>query len=142
MRDMAEVERMMTKLQENSTEDVTKIKPTKLVRKKDGSYMIKQAVPKTCKCCCREHCKFSNHSVGGALVGVNMADRFAMNKFVAEFPLIYERDFFDDNYYEVEHIKSDTLMDKKDEFFDALTALETDFNLKLEKRLSDEDNFA
>ena len=71
-----------------------------------------------------------------------MADRFAMNKFVAEFPLIYERDFFDDNYYEVEHIKSDTLMDEKDEFFDALTALETDFNLNLEKRLSDEDTFA
>ena len=142
MRDMAEVEKMMTKLQENRTEGVTKIKPTKLVRKKDGSYMIKQAVPKNCKCCCLEHCKLSNHSVGGALVGVNMADRFAMNKFVAEFPLIYERDFFDDNYNEVEHIKSDILMDEKDEVFDALTALETDFNLKLEERLSDEENFA
>ena len=71
-----------------------------------------------------------------------MADRFAMNKFVAEFPLIYERDFFDDNYNEVEHIKSDILMDEKDEVFDALTALETDFNLKLEERLSDEENFA
>ena len=70
-----------------------------------------------------------------------MAERFAMNKFVAEFPLIYERDFFDDNY-NVENIKSDILMDEKDEVFDALTALETDFNLKLEERLSGEDNFA
>ena len=140
MRDMTEVERMMTKLMENRTEDVTKIKPTKLVRKKDGSYMIKQAVPKNCKCCCLEHCKLSNHSVGGALVGVNMADRFAMNKVVAEFPLVYERDFFDDDYNEVEHIKSDILMGEKDEFFDALTALETDFNLQEEKRHSDEDN--
>ena len=71
-----------------------------------------------------------------------MADRFAMNKFVAEFPLVYERDFFDDNYNEVVHIKSDILMDEKDEFFDALTALETDFNLQPEKKLSDEDIFA
>ena len=71
-----------------------------------------------------------------------MADRFAMNKVVAEFPLVYESDFFDDDYIEVEHIKSDILMGEKDEFFDALTALETDFNLEEEKRLSDKDNFA
>ena len=124
MRDMAEVERMMTKLQ------------------KDGSYVIKQAVPKSCKCCCLEHCKLSYHSVGGALVGVNMADRFAMNKFIAEFPYTYERDFFNDDYNEVECIKSDNLIVERDEFFDALTALEVDFNLEVEKKLSDEDNFA
>ena len=33
-------------------------------------------------------------------------------------------------------------MDEKDEFFDTLTALETDFNLQPEKKLSDEDIFA
>ena len=31
---------------------------------------------------------------------------------------------------------------ERDEFFDALTALEVDFNLEVEKKLSDEDNFA
>ena len=69
-------------------------------------------------------------------------DRFAMNEFVDEYPHIYERDFFDDDYNEVQGIKSDILMGEKDEFFDVLTALETDFNLEEEKRLSDEDNFA
>ena len=71
-----------------------------------------------------------------------MADRFAMDNFVAEYPHIYERDFFDDDYNEVQCIKSDILMGEKDEFFDVLTALETDFNLEKEKRLSDEDSYA
>ena len=71
-----------------------------------------------------------------------MADRFAMNKFIAEFPYTYERDFFNDDYNEVECIKSDNLIVERDEFFDALTALEVDFNLEVEKKLSDEDNFA
>ena len=71
-----------------------------------------------------------------------MADRFAMDDFVVEYPHIYERDFFDDNYNEVQCIKSDILMGEKDEFFDVLTALETDFNLEKERRLSDEDSYA
>lgn len=133
MRDMAEVEKMMAKLQESKTA-VRKVKPTKLVRKEGGSYMIKGAISKNCRCCCTSHCKFSFHNVGGTLVGANMADR--LNECVTSFPQMYEEDFFDDYHTEVQCIKSNLLMNKKDKFFDTLTALETDFNLKEETRFN------
>ena len=140
MRDMAEVEKMMAKLQESKAGDVVKVKPTKLVRKQDGSYTIKRAVPKTCTCCCLGHCKFSYHKVGGALVGIKIADR--LTKFETSFPHIYEKDFFDDDYNEVESIKSNLLVSERDGFFDTLTALETDFNLEEEVGVLDENNLA
>ena len=42
----------------------------------------------------------------------------------------------------MESIKSNLLVSERDEFFDTLTALETDFNLEEEVGLLDENNLA
>ena len=49
-----------------------------------------------------------------------------------EFPHIYERVLMDELSYP-EPMKSSLIADSKDEIFDMLTALETDFNLEVEK---------
>ena len=48
-----------------------------------------------------------------------------------EFPFIYEKVLMDEPDYP-EPIKSNVMADVKDEIFDMLTALETDFNLKVD----------
>ena len=73
----------------------------------------------------------SVHSVTGRLVGVNLATKekavLEMEKY--EFPHIYERDLFE-NMDEGEPIKSASLVvERRDEIFDIITALETDLNL-------------
>ena len=53
-----------------------------------------------------------------------------------------DRDFFDEDFSEVECVKSNLLLRYRDEFFYTLIALETDHNLKEEVGLPDEDNIA
>ena len=49
-----------------------------------------------------------------------------------EFPHIFEKVLMDEPGYP-EPMRSSLIADSKDEIFDMLTALETDFNLKVEK---------
>ena len=68
--------------------------------------------------------------LSGRLVGVNLAKRmdsvFDMGEY--EFPHTYERDLFDE--FDDEPIKSGLVMDTKDEIYDIITALETNFSLE------------
>ena len=60
------------------------------------------------------------------------------------FPNIYERDLIkttDISDYESNHIMSSILLDQRDDFYDMLMALETNFNLEVEELLQ-EDNYA
>ena len=63
--DMAEVEKLMKKTQENLISE-DKIKPIRVVRTEDGGYKVKDAdrvVAKCASCCCVGHCVVS-HYVG------------------------------------------------------------------------------
>ena len=126
--DMAKVEQLMMDLRKD--EVPKKVEPKKLLRNKDGTYKIAGAVSTSCKCCCHGHCKLSVHSVGGALQGVSLDERKGVD---VNFPNIYDRDVFDSTdipNYECEHIMSSVLLDKQDNFYSVLMALETDFNLE------------
>ena len=119
MEDMAKVEKLMADLK--SKEMPKNVEPTK----------IRGAVAMTCKCCCPGHCKFSIHSVGRTVLGVNLDDK--RKKIDVSYPDIYERDFFDSteiSNYESDHIKSSFLLDQQDSFYAMLFALETDLNLE------------
>ena len=134
--DMAEVEAMMFDLREKTKEEVKKVEPTKLIKDKDGTYRVKDSVEsskKSCTCCCPSHCRLSVHSLGGNLLGVSMAAKVqginAFDMSAYEFPYIYEKDLLDGGAEYMEPIKSSLMVDRKDDIYDMLTALETDFRL-------------
>ena len=82
---------------------------------------------KSCGCCCLGHCKFNVHNVAGSLLGVNLASKVDTDFEQLEFPNIFENYLFDVENYDVP-IKS-SLVVEKDELYDVITSLETDFNL-------------
>ena len=127
----------MFDLQKKTEEEVQKVKPTKLIKNRDGTYREKandEKARKSCGCCCLSHCRLSIHSLNGHLMGVSMAakvqgfDAFDMNAY--EYPYIYEKDLLagDDEEFD-EPIQSSLEMDRKDDIYAMLTALETDFRL-------------
>ena len=68
--------------------------------------------------------------MGGALQGVSLDERKGVD---VNFPNIYDRDVFDSAdipNYECEHIMSSVLLNKQDNFYSVLMAIETDFNLE------------
>ena len=108
-----------------------KIKPTKLV-KVDGEWVrVAESEVMTgqgsCVCCCPGHCKFNVHNVEGSVMGVNLASKVDTHSEQLEFPNICENYLFDGMDYD-EPIKS-SLVVEKDELYDVITSLETDFNL-------------
>ena len=135
--DMAEVEAMMFDLQKKTEEEMQKVEPMKLIKNKDGDYRVKtkdDGPRKSCGCCCLSHCNQSVHNLSGNLMGVSMAARFqeldAFDMSIYEFPHIYEKDLEDGDVVEFdEPIQSSLVVDRKDDIYDMLTALETDFRL-------------
>jgi hypothetical protein len=128
--DMSEFEKLMAELEKKSE----KVDPVKLVKGSDGLFKVKDPVANpvelSCGCCCASHCALNVHNVAGSVIGVNLAHKVniaaSMEEF--EFPHIYERDLFDD--FEDVPIKSGCNMaEGKDELFDFITAMETDFGL-------------
>ena len=133
--DMAKVEEMIKMLDGKTvtTEKPMpeKVPPTKLV--KVGGKWVRADAPevmtahRSCMCCCPGHCKYSVHSMSGALMGVNLASKVDTDLVQMEFPNIFENCLFE----EVDHdmpIKS-SLVVERDELYDVITSLETDFNL-------------
>ena len=136
--DMAEVEAMMFDLQKKTDEERKKVESIKLIKSKYGNYRVKtkdEESRKSCGCCCLSHCKLSIHSLSGHLMGVSMAARVqeldAFDMSIYEYPHIYEKDLVDgDDVSEFdEPISSSLLVDRKDDIYAMLTALETNFRL-------------
>ena len=133
--DMAKVEEMIKMLdgKKVTTEKPMpeKVPPTKLV--KVGGKWVRADAPevmtahRSCMCCCPGHCKYNVHSMSGALMGVNLASKVDTDSEQMEFPNIFENSLFE----VVDHdmpIKS-SLVVERDELYDVITSLETDFNL-------------
>jgi hypothetical protein len=129
--DMSEFERLMAELDKKSET----VDPVKLVKGSDGLFKVKDPVVNpvelSCGCCCASHCAMNVHNVAGTVIGVTLAHKvnvaLSMEEF--EFPHIYERDLLDD-YEEDVPVKSGCNMTEgKDELFDIITAVETDFGL-------------
>ena len=116
--------------------DDKKVDPLKVVRVSGSDYEVKKATVSraACEsCCCVSHCMLSEHDQSGVLNGVSMATRVAsVVKEEYEFPHIFEKVLMDEPGYP-EPMRSSLIADSKDEIFDMLTALETDFNLQVEK---------
>ena len=134
--DMAKVEDMI-KMLDGKADNIEKpvlekVQPTKLVRV-DGNWARVETeheimtVKSSCACCCPGHCKFNVHSRTGSLMGVNLASKVDTEFGQLEFPNIFEKYLFDDEESDVP-IKS-SLVIEKDELYDVITSLETDFNL-------------
>ena len=113
-----------------------KVDPLKLVKVSDDEYEVKNTTGSraACEsCCCASHCVLSDHAQTGVLSGVSMATKVTVvNKEEYEFPHIYERVLLDEPEYP-EPMRSSLIADSRDEIFDMLTALETDFGLKVVK---------
>ena len=133
---MAKVEEMIKMLDEKvETSEKPmpeKVPPTKLVKvggkwvRADESEVM--TAQRSCICCCPGHCKYNVHSMSGALMGVNLASKVDTDLVQMEFPNIFENCLFE----EVDHdmpIKS-SLVVERDELYDVITSLETDFNLE------------
>ena len=116
-----------------------KVKPTTIARSPGGSYKIKgkanvcdRAKPSSCDCCCQAHHELSFHGVTG-----NRVDVFASHTIQNEFPFFdgcfvyaagYDRDHdLQEVCDRIRHSANDG--ESSDQFFDILTALETDFGL-------------
>jgi hypothetical protein len=142
VRDMAQVEEMIKALDESqekvfeSDAEVLpdeKIKPTKLVKDARGVWLRVEdqseamTVHRSCDCCCVGHCKFNVHSVTGSLMGVNFASKADTGPGQMEFPNIFESYLYDEEDCNVP-IKSGLVVEK-DELYDMITSLETNFNL-------------
>ena len=134
IKDMAECEKLVSILENKSVDD-RKVEPLKLVRTKGigGEFEVKKAVntaKKSCKCCCEGHCKWNVHNAAGRVIGVNLAAKvdLTMDLRSFEYPFIFERDLLDPQCTQDEHIKS-TLVIERDEIYEYLTALETNFDL-------------
>ena len=133
--DMAKVEQLIQGLQQKDKDSMKKVEPTKLVKDSDGNYKVMEpkvtAATRSCGCCCDSHCAMSVHNLTGHLVGVSMSAKVkpATTMEELEFPHIYEKDLFEDAL-EDEPVRSSLVVDKKDEIYDILTAMETNFTLK------------
>ena len=135
--DMAKVEEMIKMLDGKAANDpiekptLEKVLPTKLVKvggkwvRVDESEVM--TAQRSCVCCCPSHCKFNVHNVNGSLMGVNLASKVDTNYEQLEFPNIFEKYLFEEEDHDVP-IKS-CLVVEKDELYDVITSLETDFNL-------------
>ena len=79
-------------------------------------------------CCCVAHCKQSFHNSSGSLAGVCLSIKVntAVKMENFEFPHVYEADLMETEVEE-EPIHSSLVMDKRDEIFDVLSALHTQF---------------
>ena len=133
--DMAKYEKLVSTIEKNSVDDDKKVEPLKLVRTKGigGEFEVRKAVntaKKSCKCCCEGHCKWNVHNAAGRVIGVNLAAKvdLTMDLRSFEYPFIFERDLLDPQCTQDEHIKS-TLVIERDEIYEYLTALETNFDL-------------
>ena len=81
-----------------------------------------------CECCCTGHCKFDVHNMAGSLMVVNFANKADTDFGQLEFPNIFRATYlFDEESYDVP-IKSNLVVEK-DELYEVITSLETDFNL-------------
>ena len=128
--DMAKVEEMMSELSK-SKEEVLKVKPTKLVRNEDGTYTVKvkAAIVKRCKCCCSGHCKLYTHNQAGKVTSMIVATKKITEYGGDFFPHIYESDLVATNELDCAGSIKSLVVDRKDEIYDAMTALETNFYL-------------
>ena len=135
--DMAKVEEMIKMLEGKTSKDTAeeymteKVQPTKLL-KVDGKWVRAvepevTTVKRSCVCCCPGHCKFNVHSVTGSLMGVNLTNKVDTDLEQVEFPYIFEKYLFEEDHLDVP-IKS-SLVVERDELYDVITSLETDFNL-------------
>ena len=133
--DMAKVEEMIKMLDEkvDTTEKPMPeiVSPKKLV-KVGGKWVRADApevttVPRSCVCCCPGHCKYNVHSMSGSLMGINLASKVETDSEKMEFPKIFENSLFEEVDIDMP-IKS-SLVVERDELYDAITSLETDFNL-------------
>ena len=133
--DMAKVEEMIKMLDEkvDTTEKPMPeiVSPKKLV-KVGGKWVRADApevttVPRSCVCCCPGHCKYNVHSMSGSLMGINLASKVETDSEKMEFPKIFENSLFEEIDIDMP-IKS-SLVVERDELYDAITSLETDFNL-------------
>ena len=144
VRDMAQVEDMIKLLDKKVTDQVVdsgakvmldkKVKPMKLVKDTGGDWIRVDeksevlVAHRSCMCCCEGHCKFNVHSTNGHLMGVNYANKVATDLDQMEFPNIFESYLYGEDVDCDEPIKSSLVLEK-DELYDVLTSLETDFNL-------------
>ena len=90
-----------------------------------------RTIPRSCVCCCPGHYKFSVQWVTGSLMGVNTASKVDTDtdSEQLEFTTIFEKHTIEDEDSDVP-VKFSELA-KKDELYDVITSLETDFNLDL-----------
>ena len=125
---------------DDKKKDEPKVKPTTIVRSPGGSFKIKgkanvceRAKPSSCDCCCQAHHKLSFHEVTGKRVDV-----FASHKMNHEFPFFdgcfayaagYDHDHDHDRQEVHDRTRHSASDEESDQFYDILTALETDFGL-------------
>ena len=146
IRDMSEVEKLMKTLEMKAegepSDDIDVeekiVKPTKLKKGADGNYRVQHAdmdgidAVRPCGCCCVSHCGMNEHKeVRGKMMCVSLVSNpsSATVGEEVEYPNVYERDLFAGSFDDEPMKQSGLVMDTKDEIYDILTSLETNFAL-------------
>ena len=130
VKDMAKSEELVKELQRKERKD--KVKPIKIVKTTDGDFKVDDGVTsKRCNCCCLGHCALAKeyHSeTNGKVIRVDLATLDTIDAKEFEFPNIFEKDLFDDEFVDVPY-GNNFANELNDPFYKTLTAMETNFSL-------------
>ena len=130
VKDMAKSEELVKELQRKERKD--KVKPIKIVKTADGDFKVDDGVTsKRCNCCCLGHCALAKeyHSeTNGKVIRVDLATLDTIDAKEFEFPNIFEKDLFDDEFVDVPY-GNNFANELNDPFYKTLTAMETNFSL-------------
>ena len=108
------------------------MKPIKIVKTANGDFKVDDGVTnKRCNCCCLGHCALAKeyHSeTNGKVIRVDLATLDTIDAKEFEFPNIFEKDLFDDEFVDVPY-GNNFANELNDPFYKTLTAMETNFSL-------------
>ena len=126
--DMEKVEFLIKELQnesESMTEEESRSQPLRVSVDNEGKDEIvdKNILARSCQCCCIPHCRQMHHTANKMVSGVNLSPHIVM-------PVSMEMPYTREKYEPGNSlIRPAISLESRDEMYEMLTALETDFNI-------------
>ena len=130
--DVETVETLLKELniaaKDKNEETEARVQCLRLYRDEKGEYHVRNPVKTAamkCDCCCPAHCALSVHSLTGHATGVTL-ESLVVTPHPADLHLAYEKELVTDGDFA---IHSSHFTEVKDEMYEILTALNTEFEL-------------
>ena len=131
--DLELVEKLLKEINENEVDREPRVQPLRVIKDSSGNYMLNSSnlnnsrmASGKCDCCCSGHCAMMSHEVKPRVFTVSAAVFQRSEGVVTNiaFPYVKEKASLEDM-----EIVPAAEYETRDEMFEMLTALETDFHL-------------